>query len=84
MVAKLNEWPKDEWGIILATFLDDKTRKFLPRDPSAEPSDFSELSKQLISKFCYEEQPFYFAILLQSVSRRDGHSLAEKCYERNG
>ena len=29
MVAKLNGWPDDEWGIILATFLDDKAKRLL-------------------------------------------------------
>ena len=69
MVVKLNEWPKDKWGTILATFLDDKARRLLPRDPSAEPTNFLELSKQLISRFSHEGQPSYFAALLQSVSR---------------
>ena len=77
MVAKLNSWPEDEWGIILATFLDDKARRLLPRDPSAEPPKFSELSKQLIARFGHEGQPSYFAALLQSVSRRDGQSIHE-------
>ena len=77
MVAKLNRWPEDEWGTILATFLDDKARRLLPRDPSAEPPNFSELCKQLISRFGHEGQPSYFAALLQSVSRRDGQSIHE-------
>ena len=77
MVARLNGWPEDEWGTILATFLDDKARRLLPRDPSAEPPEFSELSKQLVARFGHEGQPSYFAALLQSVSRRDGQSLHE-------
>ena len=59
----------------MATFLDDKAKRFLPRDPSAEPPSFSELSKQLISRFGHEGQPSYFAALLQSVSRRNGQSV---------
>ena len=59
MVAILNEWPEDKWGTILATYLDNKVRRL----------------KQLISRFGHEGQLSYFATLLQSVSRRGGHSI---------
>ena len=48
IVAKFNEWPKDEWNTILATYLDDKAKKLFLRDPSTGPPSFVELSKQLI------------------------------------
>ena len=75
MAVKLNGCLRDERGFILVTCLDDKARKLLPCDPSAEPLSFVELSKQLILRCGLEGQPSYFAALLQSESRRDGQSI---------
>jgi hypothetical protein len=77
LAARLNCWPEEEWGIILATHLDGPARKLLSRDSAAPAPNYNELSSQLIARFSNEGQPSYFAALLQSRTRRDKEGVHE-------